>query len=212
MKQKLSEIKWGPTDAATFLFLGLIDLPIVMLTISLSGMNFNHYFISLFTPAFLFLSAALIWLDSILQHSPHKVLLTCMLIAVFLGGSYSSLLEIGLKLPLKVDDSQDSRAQTAAYLKSVTQPQDKILQWGWESVIYFLAERESPTRYSFQFPAYLNTPYRQAVLATLSKDIEADPPLYIADTQDDSMPFIQGKSMAECLAALRDWSERKGLL
>ena len=118
-----------------------------------------------------------------------------------LSGSYSPLLQIGLKLPLKVDDSQDSRAQTAAYLKSVTQPQDKILQWGWESVIYFLAERESPTRYSFQFPAYLNTPYRQAVLATLSKDIEADPPLYIADTQDDSMPFIQGKSMAECLAA-----------
>jgi hypothetical protein len=201
LRSKLSAIHWGPADTATFLFLGLIDLPIVMLTISLSGMNFNHYFISLFTPAFLFLSAALIWLDTILQHSPHKVLLTCVLVAVFLSGSYSSLLQIGLKLPLKVDDSQDTRAETAAYLKSVTQPQDKILQWGWEGLIYFLADREPPTRYAFQFPAYLNTPYRQAALSTLLEDIETDSPAYIADTQDDSMPFIQGKSMAECLAA-----------
>ena len=201
LRQKFSEIKWDQSSAMTFLFLGLIDLPVVMFAISLSGMNFNHYFISLFTPTFLLLSAAMIWLNGFIQHSSHRLLFTCILLSLFLAGSYSPLLQIVLKLPVKVDGSLDPRAQTAAYLKSVTQPQDKILQWGWESVIYFLADREPPTRYAFQFPAYLNTPYRQMALSTLLKDIEADPPLYIADTQDDSMPFIQGMSPAECLAA-----------
>ncbi|HTX79159.1 MAG TPA: hypothetical protein VMC62_05800 [Longilinea sp.] len=201
LRQKLSEIEWGQTSAATFLFLGIIDLPIVMLTISLSGMNFNHYFISLLIPVFLLSSAAMIWLDAFLRSSPHKVLLTCILVSVFLAGSYAPLLQIGLKLPLKVDDSQDPRARAAAYLKSVTMSQDTILQWGWESGIYFLADRQAPTRYSFQFPAYFNSPYRQAVLTTILTDIEADPPLYIADTEDDSMPFIQGMNKAECLAA-----------
>jgi hypothetical protein len=43
-------------NAALFLILGLLDLPIVIFSISISGMNFPHYYISLFTPLFLFFS------------------------------------------------------------------------------------------------------------------------------------------------------------
>ena len=199
LRQKFSEVDWKYRNAATFLFLGIIDLPIVIVTISLSGMNFNHYFISLFSPLFLFLSALVLFFDNFFKQNPQRLIFSCVLIAIFLAGSFSPLLQIITRL--QVVGTQDSRSETAAYLNSVTSPQDKILSWGWESGIYFLADRESPTRYSFQFPLYFDSPYKRDAIKTLLKDIETDPPLYIVDTVDPEMPFIEGKTNAECLEA-----------
>lgn len=197
IRQKISEFEWKYPNTATFLFLGIIDEPIVVVAISLSGMNFNHYYISFFSPLFLLLSASVFFLSNFIRHNSQKLIFTCVLVSILLSGSIFPLLQIIARL--QGSGTQDSRSETAAYLKSVTSPQEKILVWGWESGIYFLANRESPTRYSFQFPAYFDSPYKQEVLTTLLNDIKTNPPQYIADTDDPEMPFIQGKTTAECL-------------
>jgi hypothetical protein len=183
----------------SFLFLGILDLPIVLGTISLSGMNFPHYFISLFPALFLILGGTLIYLHQIIKDKSYQAILNCFILAIFITGSFVPILQVinYLKDPLK----SNTIGLTAEYIKSVTNPKDKILVWGWGSTINFLADRESPTRYPFQMLAFYNTPNKQVVLLTLLEEITANPPVYIADMMDPSMPFIEGKTTTECLSA-----------
>ena len=195
---KLTRIDWTHPGTAPFLFLGLIDLPIVLMTISLSGRNYTHYYISLFPAMFLLLAGAISFLNKIVTDNSHKIILNCFLIALLLSGSFSPVLYIFTDHGQSTNDNPFSK--TAVYLNSVTTQQDKILVWGWESVIYFLAEREPSTRYAFQFPAYFNSPYKQNVLTTLLEDIQTDPPAFIADTMSEEMPLIEGRSGDNCLS------------
>lgn len=193
LRSHLNSRDWFTPNEDTFLLLGLITLPVTLLTISLSGMNFNHYFISLFPSLFLLLTASIFYLRKV-SSTRMFVLLFVLIIAA------ESLFPIlGVFSRLQLPGSPDNRSLTAQYLKSVTTPDQKILAWGWESGIYFMADRQPPTRYSFQFPAYFNSPYREEVLQTLLSDIKNDPPVYIADTVDPDLPLIQGQSMQQCL-------------
>jgi NADH:ubiquinone oxidoreductase subunit K len=199
LPQLLQRFDWYRPSVASFFFLGAIDFPIVLLTISLSGMNFPHYYISLFTPLFLLISAAVFFLIERSAHTSYAQIIRGTLLAIFIVAVFNPALSVINRL--KTPSSSDARAETAAYLKSVTTPQQKIMQWGWESVIYFLADREPPTRYSFQFPVYLTSPYQDKTTTEVLSAIQADPPAYIADTMDATMPFIQGKSTTACLLA-----------
>lgn len=199
-RDSLSQMDWQHASAATFLFLGILDLPFVILTISLSGLNFPHYYISLFTPLFLLLAGGAIFArDLSLRHGSLQKLFAWLFALLIVAGNIFPVLQIAKRL--QFPGSGDARSATAVYLNASTSPQDKILVWGWESVIYFLAGREAPSRYAFQFPAYLNSPYQQGVQETLLQDLRANHPLYIADTNDPEMPFIQGQTTAACLNA-----------
>jgi hypothetical protein len=199
LRSKLNQLEWSAPGAPVFLFLGLIDLPVVMLTISLSGMNFNHYYISLFTALYLLLAAGCCFLYDLLAGKKPGLLFDLLSSVILIAGMVSPVMQIISRL--QTPGSPDSRSETAVYLNSVTTPKDKILVWGWEAGIYYLADRQPPTRYAFQFPIYLQTPYQNEAATTLLSDLKADPPLYIADTVDSEMPFIQGMSMTDCLKA-----------
>ena len=161
LHDQLTRVDWAHPGTAPFLFLGLVDLPIVLMTISLSGRNYTHYYISLFPAIFLLLAGALTYITKIITDTSHKTILNCCLVAILLSGSLAPILYILTDHGQSTNDNPFY--QTAIYLTSVTTPQDKILIWGWESIIYFLAEREPPTRYAFQFPAYFDSPYKQFV-------------------------------------------------
>src|SRR3990172_1225069 len=98
---------------------------------------------------------------------------------------------------------QDARSVTATYIKSVTTPEDTILVWGWESVIYFLAGRDSPTRFALPFALYLDTPYREEYAGLLLEEVQAHPPAYIVDLMDARMPLIEGRPAEACLSGNR---------
>jgi len=198
LRSQLSAFNWSGLDTPALLFLGLVSLPVVILAISLSGMNFPHYYISLFTPTFLLLSAAMVQLDQIDRPTPRRAAVFFMA-ACLCFGSLLPIFQIKTML-LSPLGKGDKLATTASYLKAATTPQQKILVWGWDAGVYFMADREAPTRYSFQFPLYLDTPYQAQAQKTLLQDIQADPPAYIADTQNDEMPFLKGLTTQQCLA------------
>lgn len=199
VKTSLATVDWLAPGPAILLFLGLLNLPLVVLSIALSGRNFGHYYISLFPAAFLLFGAVVTYLHQAIRQPAARTLFQCLLAAVLLFGSYEPALQIATYL--REPGVPDERADVAEYLRANTGAEDKILVWGWESIIYFLAGREPPTRYALQFPAYLDTPYRQAALETIQKDLLADPPAFIVDTLDQEMPFIRGMTRDECLAA-----------
>jgi hypothetical protein len=197
-KKILTSLDWVHPGKVSFLLLGLIDLPIVIFTISLSGRNYTHYFISLFPALFLLMAAALVHLDQIVGTVWHKKYLNAFLAAILISGSFAPILYI--LVSFGQPGSGNSFSETAKYLNSATTAEEKILMWGWDSVIYFLADREPPTRYGFQFPAYFDSPYKKAVLSTLLGDLKREPPKYIADTGNPEMPLIERRLAEDCLS------------
>jgi hypothetical protein len=199
LRQTFLQMDWQHPTPALFLFIGLLDFPVVFFTIALSGENFPHYYISLLIPLILIFTAAVTYLQEWTKRSrANRILMGAVVILLVIGSLFPAAQVINRLHP---SNNSDARSATAAYLKSATTPQDKILVWGYEAVIYFLADRDSPTRYEIQVPVYYASPYQQQVLTTILSDLQADPPAYIADTVDSAMPFIQGKTTSECIQA-----------
>jgi hypothetical protein len=76
-------------------------------------------------------------------------------------------------------------------IKATTRPDETILVWGFEPVIYFVAERSAPTRFYLNFfvtTAWDNAPWR----AELMEDLRRNPPAVIAVRRRDILPFQRG--------------------
>jgi len=74
-------------------------------------------------------------------------------------------------------------AHVADYLRSHSQPDDPILVYDFDPVIYYLAQRQSPTRHLSVAPMFAleNIPVvmRRAWLDEQMRDVTARPPLYL---------------------------------
>ncbi len=198
LRAKCAPSDWRHPGAATLLFLGLIDFPVVMLSISLSGKLWTHYYLTLFPACILVLAGSLAYLYQYAEIRTKPLMLNSLLVAALLTGSIPPLAQV--VSALGAPSGADARSTTAAYLKTVTSPDDTILVWGWESVIYFLADRDAPTRFALPFAFYLDTPYLDDFADTLLQEVKAHPPAYIADLNDPSMPLIGGRPPETCVS------------
>lgn len=183
---------------ATFLFLGLIDLPVVFLSIAISGKQFTHYYVTMFSALILIMAGFLTYLRERVFLPSQRVLLSYSMLAILLAGGFPPANQIVtyLRDPIR----SDARLATAEYLKSVTTPEDKILVWGWEAGIYYLADRQAPTRFAFPFGLYLSSPYQEEYADILLMDLKENPPEYIVDLMEAAMPLIGGRPGEACYA------------
>ncbi len=67
----------------------------------------------------------------------------------------------------------------AEYIKAHTTQDDKILVWGAESTIYFLSQRESPTRYFYNYPLLTESYVTPEMKEEFLSDLSCDSPVYI---------------------------------
>ena len=198
LRDECSKLDWHHAGPPTLLFLGLIDFPIFFLTISLSGKLWTHYYIPFLPGIILLLAGSLAYLYRYAGNPYRRVMFNSLLVAVLVTGSFPPLNQIVTNLSAPAGG--DARSRVAAYLKSMTTPEDTILVWGWESGIYFMAQRESPTRFALPFALYIKTPYLDEYTAILLKEVEARPPVYIADLRNPEMPFVDGRPAETCLS------------
>lgn len=87
-------------------------------------------------------------------------------------------------------DAGDNRA-VADFLRARTPPERPVFVWGFEPVIYDLAERESATRFIYDVPqrvAWAAEPLRR----TLMEDLAAKPPSAIVVEHHDVFPMVTG--------------------
>jgi 4-amino-4-deoxy-L-arabinose transferase-like glycosyltransferase len=73
---------------------------------------------------------------------------------------------------------ENNSADLARYLAAVTSEEDYIYNLGFQSEIYFYADRQAPTRFLFDHPFEVEEKYEVAAL----QDLRADPPAYIVDS------------------------------
>lgn len=176
------------------LLIALIDLPIELVLISISGKNYRHYFITLI-PAMAILIA---WgssrpLSSARRFSGWQTALGTLLLAGFIfTPSIQNL------LVMAQPTGEVTITETVQTIKHETQPGDYVLIWGSQSVVNFLADRPAPTRFVHQ-KALFRAGFADAALsAEMLDDLQTRTPRLIINTHLPSTPFITTGPDGEC--------------
>ena len=121
--------------------MALVLFPFEIVSLSLSGYQFRHYFLSFLPVATLLLAFLVWWLwERLPRYRPLAALLLLVVPAlyVYVDFDYDWLQKKYVTIGILAEDS-DSRF--AAHIKRNTEPNDSILVWGNGPRIYLLAER-----------------------------------------------------------------------
>lgn len=85
----------------------------------------------------------------------------------------------------------------AAWLKERTSTNDKIYNFGFQSELYFYADRRYPTRYLSDRPFWLSDEHVERAI----RELTADPPLYVIDSAIHEVPTPEKVYTQE----VKDW-------
>lgn len=109
-------------------------------------------------------------------------------------------------VPRGGDFSATANYRAAQYLREHTQPGEGVFVWGFEMLIYYLADRRPPTRFCSNFP--LSVAWRRADwVDELQQALRHDPPTYVLLVSGDAMPWVTGHGMDSLTVLRRDFRE-----
>lgn len=172
-------------------YLALLDLPVELLMISLSGRGYLHYNISLFPPLTILIAflAGTLWDGArrrIASPGASLRMLAVWSVVLLLPVAYGGL----GKTIEKIHPGADRQTSlTVDYIQQNTRPGDTILMWGSQTGLYFLSGRESASRYVHQVPLIspqYATPQR---IGEFLQDIQKNKPVLIVDTRQGWFPL-----------------------
>lgn len=171
--------------------IGLIDLPIELIFISISGRSYEHYYMALL-PIFSFFSGLVFWLlIKQISQSHHykksKFQVTFFVLLVF------SFFHINNYLDLVRGYQRISDTSVISYIERSTTEDDSVLLWGAEAGTNFFSARVSPSRFVYQFPLYQPGYTNEKIIEEFLLNIIQNKPTLIIDTQNPYTPFFQFK-------------------
>ena len=178
------------------ILIAVLDLPIQLMMISLSGNNFGHYFMSAF-PSITVLSAFFFWTLFSNPDRYQAVILTAALTLPVLISGISSIFQ-----NTRMDENSTTKI-IAAYVQEVTQPGDPVFFWSNTVSTYIVSERLSPSIYFFTDPLFLKGYTNRIHTEPFLEQLQANPPKIIVVEIDTHHPFIYLDDPAQC-SQLRD--------
>jgi hypothetical protein len=104
----------------------------------------------------------------------------------------------------------------AAYLRTRTRPGDLIQVWGYESLVYYLADRRAASRFQMTHPLVMRvpgsdlTPMQRRWRSEFVRDLEARKPVYVAVVTGDNWWWAPGEQSSREL--LDDFPEWKSII
>lgn len=172
------------TEIKPLILIALVNLPVEVLFILVSGRSILHYYLTPL-PVMAILAGSLAYTIPVLTKAfmkgprarIHKWSPGIVLAIVLLG-------QIGLvkNYPQALYTLSDNDyAPTIEYIQNNTQPGDQVLIIGAESVVNFLTRREAPTRYVYQYPLALLG--RRPMFEEYFNQILGNKPILIVDTR-----------------------------
>lgn len=164
----------------------LIALPIEIILILISGRSLLHYYL---TPIPIMALLGGIFIYAVHQFvgnflsikSGKKNVVALALVSVLILAQIPKAK--GYRAHME-DLAGNDRTDVVEYVVTHTDKNDKVLIIGAESVVNFLARREAPTRYVYQYP--LNLTGNQQMFEEYINQILADNPVLIIDTRGSS--------------------------
>jgi hypothetical protein len=176
--------KYAITELEPLLLIGLIDLPIELSLIGVSGRNYSHYYISIL-PVLSILSVFFLWailrylslmnIPNIIKSAVQLIIAGVLL--WYAGNVYKNQVTVQLEVA-----NQDAILDVAQYVKAETTSNDYVLVWGAESFVNFYTFRKCPTRFVYQLPFYTQGYVDKQIISEFIRDVIRNQPQLIVDT------------------------------
>ena len=174
-----------------------------------AGRFYTHYYVLLLPAMALLIPAGLAVVDEQGRKSRNASAVVAMLMAlsllfpatsagsIYLRGTADARHEAKYSYNYYSEWETHSRS-LAAYLQARTAPGDYIYNLGFQSEVYFYADRRSPTRFVFDQPFQVNKDFEEEAIADLSRN----KPAYVFDTAIYEKP---GKLENYYSRPIHDW-------
>jgi len=196
--------------AASFLSIGLIDLPIELLMSSFTGYSYRHYYLSLLPIYSVFAGFTFWMLITQISYSDlfrkQKRLLSICMTAIFIvpiaGAIVATIRDSNYPSTRGVDYEG-----IVSYVESNTSEDDLVLIWGAETAINYSSRRLSPSRFVYQYPLYETGYTNEKIIEEFLEDIVKNEPRLIIDTKNSKTPLyafgISSPRIENAIAFLR---------
>ena len=175
----------------------MILLPLEVVSLSLSGFTFHHYYLTVLPVAMLLLAFFVCWVLERLSrfHATAGVLL--LLAAASFAYSEIHYVQLLEKYVTKGFYADDKELRLAERIRQWTDPSDYILVWSNGPHIYLLAERKAPSRYFYHFPLIQPHYTTQAMRDEFLADLEEHMPALIVDADYRWFPSLSRSEREE---------------
>ena len=166
----------------------LILLPLQVVSISLSGFGWLHYYLAAL-PAATILLAFVMWF--VLEQE--RIFLKLLIVALFIGTTFTSLPHANFaRLTGKYAGdalyAENIESRLAERIREITKPNDRILVWGRGPGLYLLSDRDAPTRFFYHFPLIKPNYANQSLREEFVSDIKEKKPKLIIDIRYPGFP------------------------
>jgi hypothetical protein len=174
-------------EISSLILIALVNLPIEVILITVSGRSILHYYLTPL-PVMAILAGVLVYTASLLIGKIPR--LSSQKIQRWIPGIVLATIVLGQlgqvkSYPWYVQSLSDNDyAPVIDYVVKNTNENDKVLIIGAESVVNFLARREAPTRYVYQYPLALLG--RRPMFEEYFDQILENKPALIIDTRGQS--------------------------
>jgi len=181
-------------EIPALLVLALIDFPLEIVMVNVSGRNLPHYFYVLLPSVTILIAYAWEFLQQKgwLALFPFKSL--AMLFTLLLMAR-SPLIEAAQWIHTPPDAWL---LPVINYVQASTAPDERVLMWGSQSVVNFMADRAAPTRFVHQRPLFYPGYASRELSAELLNDLVSKPPRLIINTSLPDTPFLTMDSSGQC--------------
>lgn len=177
------------------IFIALIDFPIQILMVSLSGNNFGHYFLALL-PAISILVAFIVWyIQSTAQTHGLKTMAYTWIVLLSLPIAILGGIETAGKIHVSEDNYY---LNLKNYVIENTKPTDSIFVWGNLATVYTTSDRISPSRFFFTDPFFVKGYSNRYHSDIFLSELKANPPKLILYPQKYWQPLIYLNDPNEC--------------
>ena len=177
--------------------LAVILLPLELLLVSLPGYGYRHYFVALLPAILLLLGFAVRFVVA-----RRYVAATFLSVVLLLGSAhhYRAYDVVSKTISRLTSDvgGRDIRYQFAHRIRQTTSSADTVLVWGFQPLVHLVSERDSPTRYFYQFPLMMPGYTSRARVDGFVQDVWSKTPAAILDQRDRRLPPLDR-------AARRQW-------
>jgi hypothetical protein len=172
------------TEAYPLILIALVNLPIEVLLITISGRSILHYYITPL-PVMAILAGVLVYTASFLiskipplASQEIQKLIPGIVLAIILIGQFGQIKYYPEYVRVLSDNDY---APVIDYVAENMEAGDQVLLIGAESVVNFLTRQEAPTRYVYQYPLALLG--RRPMFEEYFHQILENKPLLIIDTR-----------------------------
>jgi len=172
-----------------------LDWAIETVLISVSGRSYGHYLEAILPVSVILLAEFLNYLRNSMRGSAQGWFFWPLACALCLPIYYTGVSQIITTLTTQ----PDNRSSLATYLEQNTTQQDTVLVWGDNVDYVFLAGRNSPEKFIYQYPLYYSQYVTDEMVEGFLNNLKSAPPKFVVDAGDPQAPFISFNEQGVCI-------------